>query len=552
MYGVTKVDNELSVRLLDGDRRDDADVRGAVLQALMLDAAVPSSIDASVKDGMVTLTGMAPFNYQRAEAEFVAGNVPGVIGIDDEVELTIDGPAPADVRQSITKAFKRDASLDAEALSIATFDGTVTLSGHVSEIHAQSCICYSCPCNQQGGQRCSSESSRSATSPGTRSPGYTPSEAERIDAIVQIAQRADEVGLDVFAIGEHHNPPFFSSSPTTLLAHIAALTERIVLSTAVTLITTNDPVKIAEDYAMLQHLAKGRMDLMLGRGNTVPVYPWFGQDIRKGLELALENYNLLHRLWREDVVDWEGSFRTPLQGFTSIPRPLDDVPPFVWHGAIRTPEIAEQAAYYGNGYFANNILAPNFHFKPLVEFYRQRFAHYGHGTPEQAIVGLGGQAFIAKRSQDAVRAFRPYFEGSPIYGKSYRLEDFMARHAAERRQPAGGDREDARPSRRASATTSASCGSSTRWACRSRWRWSRSSCSAPRSCPALRKEMEARRAPGRAGRADAREPACAAKYGDAEPRQPRPNPNRGDNLTGHLALPGQRPRRSSPTSRWSR
>src|SRR3954451_22144067 len=98
--------------------------------------------------------------------------------------------------------------------------------------------------------------------------GRTPSEAERIDAIVQIARRADEVGLDVFAIGEQNNPPCLSSSPTTVLAHIAALTERIVLSTAVTLITTNDPVKIAEDYAMLQHLAKGRMDLMLGRGNT--------------------------------------------------------------------------------------------------------------------------------------------------------------------------------------------------------------------------------------------------------------------------------------------
>ena len=261
----------------------------------------------------------------------------------------------------------------------------------------------------------------------TRNPvtGETPSEAERIRASVALAKKADEVGLDVFAIGEHHNPPFFSSSPTTLLAHIAAQTERIVLSTAVTLITTNDPVKLAEDYAMLQHLSQGRMDLMLGRGNTVPVYPWFGQDIRKGLELALENYNLLHRLWREDVVDWEGSFRTALQGFTSIPRPLDDVPPFVWHGAIRTPEIAEQAAFYGNGYFANNILAPNFHFKPLVNFYRERYAHYGHGTPEQAIVGLGGQSYIAKNSQDAVRRYRPYFEGSPLYGKSYRLEDFM-------------------------------------------------------------------------------------------------------------------------------
>src|SRR3954469_18696754 len=155
----------------------------------------------------------------------------------------------------------------------------------------------------------------------TRNPltGATPSEAERIDASVRIAQRADEVGLDVFAIGEHHNPPFFSSSPTTLLANIAARTETLILSTATTLITTNDPVRIAEEYAMLQHLAKGRVDLMIGRGNTVQVYPWFGQDIRKGLHLALENYNLLHRLWREDVVDWEGESRSALQGFTSTP-----------------------------------------------------------------------------------------------------------------------------------------------------------------------------------------------------------------------------------------
>lgn len=136
----------------------------------------------------------------------------------------------------------------------------------------------------------------------TRDPvsGQTPSEAERIDAIVKIAQKAEEVGLDVFAIGEHHNPPFFSSSPTTLLSFIAATTQRLIVTTATTLITTNDPVRIAEEYAMLQHLSKGRVDLMLGRGNTAPVYPWFGQDIREGLPLALENYNLLHRLWRED------------------------------------------------------------------------------------------------------------------------------------------------------------------------------------------------------------------------------------------------------------
>jgi alkanesulfonate monooxygenase SsuD/methylene tetrahydromethanopterin reductase-like flavin-dependent oxidoreductase (luciferase family) len=127
--------------------------------------------------------------------------------------------------------------------------------------------------------------------------GRTPTENDRIKASVAIAKKVEEIGMDVYAIGEHHNRPFFSSSPTTTLAYIAAQTERITLSTATTLITTNDPVKIAEDFAMLQHLADGRVDLVLGRGNTAPVYPWFGKNIQDGVELAIENYSLLRRLW---------------------------------------------------------------------------------------------------------------------------------------------------------------------------------------------------------------------------------------------------------------
>lgn len=254
--------------------------------------------------------------------------------------------------------------------------------------------------------------------------GRTPTEAERIQAMVRIALKAEEVGLDVFATGEHHNPPFVASSPTTMLGYIAAQTKNLILSTSTTLITTNDPVKIAEDFAMLQHLAGGRVDVMMGRGNTGPVYPWFGQDIRQGIPLAIENYGLLRRLWQEDVVDWEGKFRTPLQSFTSTPRPLDGVAPFVWHGSIRSPEIAEQAAYYGDGFFHNNIFWPTEHTKRMVRLYRQRFEHYGHGKADQAIVGLGGQVFMRKNSQDAVREFRPYFDNAPVYGGGPTLEDF--------------------------------------------------------------------------------------------------------------------------------
>ena len=125
--------------------------------------------------------------------------------------------------------------------------------------------------------------------------GKAPTEGERIHAMTQIALKAEEVGLDVFATGEHHNPPFVPSSPTTHLAYIAAKTEKLLLSTSTTLITTNDPLKIAEDYAFLQHLSGGRVDLMMGRGNTGPVYPWFGKDIRQGIPLAIENYHLLRR-----------------------------------------------------------------------------------------------------------------------------------------------------------------------------------------------------------------------------------------------------------------
>jgi alkanesulfonate monooxygenase SsuD/methylene tetrahydromethanopterin reductase-like flavin-dependent oxidoreductase (luciferase family) len=234
--------------------------------------------------------------------------------------------------------------------------------------------------------------------------GRTPSEAERISLMTKIALKAEEVGLDVFATGEHHNPPFVVSSPTTHLGYIAAKTEKLLLSTSTTLITTNDPVKIAEDYAFLQHLSGGRVDLMMGRGNTGPVYPWFGKDIRDGIKLAIENYHLLRTLWREPVVNWQGQFRTPLQGYTSTPAPLDGTPPFVWHGSIRSTEIAEQAAYYGDGFFHNHIFWNKEHTEQMVGLYRQ--------------------VFMAGSEAEAKRVFRPYFDNAPVYGHGPSLEDF--------------------------------------------------------------------------------------------------------------------------------
>ena len=368
----------------------------------------------------------------------------------------------------------------------------------------------------------------------TRNPvtGETPSEGQKIKDAITVAKHAEEVGLDVYAVGEHHNPPFWSSSPSTTLAAIAAMTERIILSTSTTLITTNDPVKIAEDFAMLQHISDGRTDIMLGRGNTGPVYPWFGKDIRQGLPLAIESYALLRKLWDEDVVDWEGKFRTPLQGFTSTPRPLGGVSPFVWHGSIRTPEIAEQAAYYGDGFFANNIFWPKEHYQRLIELYRQRYAHYGHGTPEQAIVGLGGQVFMRAKSQDAVNEFRPYFDNAPVYGHGPTMEDFtemtpltvgspqqvIDRYAAMRDYYGDYQRQlflidhAGLPLKVVLEQLDILGGE---------------------VVPALRKELATNR-PTEVPAAPTHAARVRAAYGDGPAREARPGANRGDNLTGDM------------------
>jgi osmotically-inducible protein OsmY len=131
VVGVTKVKNDLQVRILDADRREDSAVRGAVLQALMLDSLVPSTIDATVKDGSVTLSGSASWQFERDEAEMVAMNVIGVTGLEDQIYLTGDLPDAYDITDSIKKALKRNAKLDADDISVATKGKTVTVSGVV-------------------------------------------------------------------------------------------------------------------------------------------------------------------------------------------------------------------------------------------------------------------------------------------------------------------------------------------------------------------------------------------------------------------------------------
>jgi osmotically-inducible protein OsmY len=132
VYSVTSVRNELDVRILDEHGRQHADLRGAVLQAMALDGLIPRTVDAKADSGSVTLTGTAAWQYQREEAEFVAGNVPGVVDVDNQITLTSPQPKAGDVKQSIERAFQRNAKLDAEGLLVKTYGNTVLLSGAVS------------------------------------------------------------------------------------------------------------------------------------------------------------------------------------------------------------------------------------------------------------------------------------------------------------------------------------------------------------------------------------------------------------------------------------
>ena len=132
VFGVISIDNQLQVKLMNDEKREDADLRGDVLQALMLDGLVPSTVDAKVEDGFVTLTGTADWQYERDEAEFVASNIVGALDVSDEVELNRTTPDAGDVQESIKKAFKRNAKIDADDLYVSTDNGTVTINGAVS------------------------------------------------------------------------------------------------------------------------------------------------------------------------------------------------------------------------------------------------------------------------------------------------------------------------------------------------------------------------------------------------------------------------------------
>lgn len=233
---------------------------------------------------------------------------------------------------------------------------------------------------------------------------------QRFQHVVEQAQWAEELGFDGYGVGERHAQRFISSSPPVLLSYIAASTSRIRLLTTVTVLSLLDPVRVAEDYATLDQLSGGRLDVIIGKGNDPEQNALFGYDLDGQWERNAEKYELLRRLLREEKVTWSGRFRPDLVDVTTQPRPLQ-TPSFpIWHGSASSPESTELAAKWGEPLFSANAFHPLAKYAALVDHYRERWAHYGH-DPADAVVGAGFNGLvIAKTSQEARAIYRPAFE----------------------------------------------------------------------------------------------------------------------------------------------
>ncbi|GAA0592086.1 LLM class flavin-dependent oxidoreductase [Streptomyces crystallinus] len=259
---------------------------------------------------------------------------------------------------------------------------------------------------------------------------------DRFREVLDSALLAEELGFDGFGVGERHERPFISSSPPVVLSHIAALTRRIRLFTAVTTLSLLDPVRAYEDYATLDHLSDGRLDLIIGKGNGTAQRDLFHVTPEDQWERNAESYEVFRQIWRQDKVTAATSFRPALTDAEVWPRPYQQ-PIRVWHGSATSKESVDLAARYGDPLFSANVTNPIEPYAELIRYYRERWEHYGH-DPARITVGAGtAGVHVAPTSQQALATYRPVFEanlaffrqsGLPVVFET--LEDFVARSSA--------------------------------------------------------------------------------------------------------------------------
>jgi probable LLM family oxidoreductase len=239
------------------------------------------------------------------------------------------------------------------------------------------------------------------------------------DALAQLLERieyADQAGLDVFGIGEHHRKGFLDSAPTLILAAAAARTKRIRLTSAVTVLSAADPVRVFQNFATLDLISHGRAEMVAGRGSFIEAFPLFGYNLQDYDELFAEKLDLLLKIRANEFVTWSGKFRAALKNQAVYPRPLQDSLP-IWIGVGGTPESFIRAGTLGLPLMVAVIGGETHHFRPLVDLYREAGKRAGFKS-EQLKVGMHSLGYVAKTSQEAIDDFYPgYAESMTKVGK---------------------------------------------------------------------------------------------------------------------------------------
>ncbi|MGN7765196.1 LLM class flavin-dependent oxidoreductase [Paenibacillus sp. 22594] len=254
--------------------------------------------------------------------------------------------------------------------------------------------------------------------------GQRISPQQRMNEVIEAAKLADEAGLDVFGVGEHHRLDFVISSVPVVLAAISQVTKRIKLTSATTVLSTIDPVRVFEDFASLDLLSGGRAEIISGRGAFLESFPLFGYELEDYKQLFTENLELLLQLNQQEVMNWKGHFRSPLHNAEIAPRPLQQRLP-LWVGIGGSAESAEQAGRLGIGMAIAILSGSPEPFQNLANTYRKSGAAAGHAAADLKIA-ITSHGYIAKTSQQALDEYYPYYYSyrnaiSPSRNQEYRV-----------------------------------------------------------------------------------------------------------------------------------
>lgn len=232
-------------------------------------------------------------------------------------------------------------------------------------------------------------------------------DARRVQELLEEIELADQVGLDVFGVGEHHRPDYVASSPATLLAAAAARTKRIRLASAVTVLSSDDPVRVFQQFATVDLISQGRAEIIVGRGSFIESYPLFGFELEDYDELAAEKLDLLLKIRAGTRVTWSGRHRAALTGQGVYPRPVQQPLP-VLLGVGGTPESVIRAARLGLPLVVAIIGGSPRQFRPLVDLYRETWRAAGHPA-DRLFVGIHNIGFLADTTPQALETFWPAY-----------------------------------------------------------------------------------------------------------------------------------------------